>query len=197
MSRLLRFLFKSKILEVEKFYLSCLEREKKELLKEKEKFKKRYEDSYDLASQIFTWYKDSEIIGVRKNKNNDKMFVVKHLNGSILEIFLIEESYKTSKRPPKIVCKIEDDGYGNIRAFHIDDIETIKNSCGNGSILMEYLIDIAKKLKVPYINGWISCHDSDHFDRLENYYRKFGFIVHFSMENGVKTGGRIELDIEK
>lgn len=55
---------------------------------------------------------------------------------------------------------------------------------GYGSILLRNLIKLARELGVKRINGNLSSVDSDHFDKLEYLYSKYGFKVNISGDSG-------------
>jgi GNAT superfamily N-acetyltransferase len=48
---------------------------------------------------------------------------------------------------------------------------------GYGSILLDSLINFAIDNSIKKISGWISNTDKDHFDKLDFFYQKHGFIV--------------------
>jgi hypothetical protein len=64
----------------------------------------------------------------------------------------------------------------------IDDIQTTRFNKGYGSFAMKYLFELAHKLKVEAISGWISHVDWDHIDRLKRFYEKHGFNVKLNHE---------------
>ncbi|MNH50182.1 hypothetical protein D3C73_17930 [compost metagenome] len=68
----------------------------------------------------------------------------------------------------------------------IGDISSRIENKGYGSILMVNIIDIAKRLNADTITGNLSETDSAHFDKLEHFYKKHGFIVNIdaSGKNG-------------
>ncbi|MCU6708004.1 hypothetical protein M6D81_04695 [Paenibacillus sp. J5C_2022] len=67
--------------------------------------------------------------------------------------------------------------YHKNKLMRISDIKIKGNhvSRGYGSILMTAIMQLVDHLQVRYITGIISGVDWDHIDRLEHYYRKFGF----------------------
>lgn len=75
--------------------------------------------------------------------------------------------------------------------INIGDIQVDKIDLGCGSLAMQALLDFAKEHRYSKITGWLSPVDRDHFDRLEHFYRKFGFNVEF---NSDRTEGSISLD---
>lgn len=93
---------------------------------------------------------------------------------------------------PKINLVYFEDKEGNVK---IADIITgdYKNR-GCGSLLMKYLINYLEgRQDIKKVNGVLVNDDSDHFDRIEHFYKKFGFEVKFKLnENGEKISGSIE-----
>ncbi|EEM14149.1 hypothetical protein CN535_18900 [Bacillus pseudomycoides] len=75
----------------------------------------------------------------------------------------------------------------------IGGITSPKENIGNGSITMKYLIKMAKEMKVSHISGWLSPVDGDHFDKLEHFYKKFGFEVNFNCD---RTEGSIKMILD-
>ena len=85
--------------------------------------------------------------------------------------------------------------YGESWNIFIGDIQMgePKTSNGNGTIFMNYIIDLAKKNNVKYIHGKLGSADlQDHKTRLLNFYRKFGFEIEL---NEVHNDGVIRLDL--
>lgn len=72
-----------------------------------------------------------------------------------------------------IICTIiEKDGL-----IEIGDIQCKKNNKGYGSLMMRELIAFGKQNNFKSIEGWISCVDLDHIERLHHFYQKFGFEI--------------------
>ena len=57
---------------------------------------------------------------------------------------------------------------------------------------MKVFLDFAKEHRYHKITRWLSPIDRDHFDRLEHFYKKFGFNVEFKNN---RTEGIIFLKI--
>jgi hypothetical protein len=68
----------------------------------------------------------------------------------------------------------------------IGDIKSEIENKGYGSIIMTNIIKIAEILKVKTIAGNLAETDSDHFDKLEHFYKKYDFIV--KINSSGKTG---------
>ncbi|WP_404451074.1 GNAT family N-acetyltransferase [Virgibacillus necropolis] len=66
--------------------------------------------------------------------------------------------------------------YKNENTIHIADIKGQQNK-GYGSILMNYLKELAHNENVQYITGDIVERDFDHVNRLMHFYRKHNFDV--------------------
>ncbi len=86
----------------------------------------------------------------------------------------------------------------NDKVMKIADIQVYEKSIGQGSILMKYAINyLFTETDIRIVTGFLSPVDSDHFDRLEDFYKKFGFEVSFVVDSeGNKTSGRIEKKIK-
>lgn len=66
----------------------------------------------------------------------------------------------------------------------IGDFESDIQNKGYGSILLRNVIELAKTLDLKKITGNLSAVDSDHFDKLDYLYSKYGFKVSISRDNG-------------
>ena len=92
----------------------------------------------------------------------------------------------------RMQCYIDSDSsilIGDIR----HDREKRDYNKGYGSMLMQKLIDYARKNNYGYIHGNLSVVDFDHKDRLHHFYQKFGFTVtEFSIPRDC-CYGKIEL----
>lgn len=60
---------------------------------------------------------------------------------------------------------------------------------GYGSLLMEQLLQIAKKENIKVITGNISSIDWNHFERIRHFYQKYGFSVELDYK---KRSGKIK-----
>ncbi|MEH6888916.1 GNAT family N-acetyltransferase [Bacillus sp. JJ864] len=78
--------------------------------------------------------------------------------------------------PEPFLRAVFDKEYNNIDLADIDIKKPFINQ-SYGSILLGSLIDIAKKMNVDRITGWISEVDKDHIQRLVHFYKKHGFEV--------------------
>lgn len=145
---------------------------------------------YGIAKRIFYLFPSAKIVGIEINKNGEELFVVEKITQSGITIYLFGESYQGICGLPRISSTILKDYSTESRSVHIDDIQNEDNNIGNGSILMKYFILAAKREQMVYIDGWLSDIDIDHFNRLEYYYKKFGFDVNF---NDSRTNGNIKL----
>jgi GNAT superfamily N-acetyltransferase len=78
----------------------------------------------------------------------------------------------------------------NTKTILIGDIEADIENKGYGSIMLSRLLKLAEKLKIRELRGNLSSVDSDHFDKLEYFYKKHGFRVDF---NPGKISGEVVL----
>lgn len=79
----------------------------------------------------------------------------------------------------------------NFTEFEISDI-TINRGLvneGYGSLLLNNLIELAKKHNVKKISGWISSVDRDHLDRLVHFYKKNNFKVNLYKDSNARKIG--------
>ena len=89
-----------------------------------------------------------------------------------------------------MVCEARLVHYKNDRVILIGDIEAHVENRGYGSIMLSNILNLAYKLNIQEIKGNLTAADSDHFDKLEHFYKKHGFEVKF-FEG--KASGRILL----
>lgn len=134
-----------------------------------------------------------EIVGAEKDKRGYLVLVVKQELPKNVHFFLYGVDYTPLSRPRIYTEKIlPDEDYKSniIPHLYIEDFMAVVENVGNGKILINYLIDYAKENHYSYICGWLSGVDSNHFDKLEYFYRQCGFQVTF---NSKKTSGNIVL----
>ncbi|GEQ15600.1 hypothetical protein [Clostridium butyricum] len=86
----------------------------------------------------------------------------------------------------------------NDKVMKIADIQVYEKCIGQGSVLMKYAINyLCTETDIRSIIGFLSQQDADHFDRLEHFYKKFGFEVSFAVDSeGNRISGRIEKKIK-
>lgn len=65
----------------------------------------------------------------------------------------------------------------NNECIEICDIQAAINNIGDGTALVNKLIDYAKINNFKTITGWISDADKDHLERLNYFYKKLGFKI--------------------
>ena len=141
--------------------------------------------------------KTSKKVFKEYNKNKEEMFVKMSNDGEYI-YFTLYNDVKCELHHQRgiLVAKYlkKDEDYGNIPIndfpyIKICDIIVRNNNIGNGSILMNYFMEYCKTTNAKYIAAWLSPVDMDHFDRLEHFYKKYGFSVTF---NGYRTSGSIK-----
>lgn len=66
----------------------------------------------------------------------------------------------------------------------LGDFESRIEDRGYGSILLRNLIKFTEELGIKTINGNLSSADSDHFDKLDYLYSKYGFKVNILGKTG-------------
>jgi len=123
-----------------------------------------------------------EYKGLQKDKKGNYVGVV---ICNCLQFIKVELYHTNGKR--SVLTAVLKDGVLNIGDIQIDKIDL-----GCGSLAMQALMDFAKEHRYSKITGWLSPVDQDHFDRLEHFYKKFGFSVEFNSE---RTEGSISLEM--
>ncbi|PGT67199.1 hypothetical protein COD86_26860 [Bacillus cereus] len=164
----------------------------RQVLRIKDEFETRVnklQKTYNIPKKIFSDYPHAEMIGIEKDKKNKEIFVFKVLTGRNLSIKLYGIKSNGSHQIPRILATVYKELHHEPKYIWIDDIIIPKEEIGNGSIAMKYLIKVAKQMEVSQISGILSPVDSDHFDKLEHFYKKFGFEVKF---NTGRTEGSIK-----
>ncbi|MGE6616231.1 hypothetical protein [Bacillus mycoides] len=149
--------------------------------------------TYDIPKEIFSKYPQAEIIGIEKNKKNNEIFVFREPIGRSFEIKLYTRRSNYTYQIPTLFATLHNNSNQEPDCIWIGNITSPKENIGNGSIIMKYLIKMAKEMKVPHISGRLSPHDRDHFDKLEHFYKKFGFEVNFNCD---RTEGSIKMILD-
>ncbi|WP_353892916.1 hypothetical protein PRVXH_002306 [Proteinivorax hydrogeniformans] len=197
MKKLMKLIFRKELANYDIKYKEFIrEKEEENQIKIKmieRESKKKYEQ-YRLIKRIFDIDKGSKIVGMKNNKNNEELIITERVTDSCVWVKLYGRSYPGAGHLPRIMGSLRKTlGEPKLRTYiKIDDIINIDDNIGNGSIMMEHYIKLAKSLGVEYISGLLSEVDKDHFERSERFYKKFGFEVSFN-EN--KTNGSIRLDL--
>ncbi|MBJ8107908.1 MULTISPECIES: hypothetical protein [Bacillus cereus group] len=189
---IMKILFKKELYELHNKYQAQVDDFKRRIKADARLEIQDLEKIYKIPHRIFNFYKNAEIIGIKRNKEKEELFVFKKREGAFVYIRMCGESYLAINSFPKINAKILEKSHTRGYCLFIEDILITKENVGNGSIAMEYLIKVAKEIGVPCIKGSISPVDIGHFDRLEHFYKKFGFKVNF---NEKRTGGNIMLEL--
>lgn len=109
-----------------------------------------------------------DFLGLYYNKDQDPMVAI--VKRDIL--YLLGEKYPLPFLSPKILFT-----HMETEKIHIDDIFAKHNNIGNGSASMEAFLFYAKQKNVKKIIGFISDIDMGHYDRLQHFYKKHGFII--------------------
>ncbi|MED4057186.1 GNAT family N-acetyltransferase (plasmid) [Niallia taxi] len=75
--------------------------------------------------------------------------------------------------------------YKNKDTIEICDIEIFGENQGRGygSVLLSTLIKFAIENFIKQISGWISYADEEHFEKLDYFYKKNGFLVRWNENN--------------
>ena len=110
-----------------------------------------------------------------------RIFSKKNIDTIIYEDFptFKIESYKSKKFMGQIICEINKES----KRIKICDIHSEKKNKGYGTLMMQKLIEFANQRDFMYIDGWLSCVDYDHKERLLHFYQKLGFKITPCNEN--------------
>lgn len=193
------WLFKKELNEINQYYKEDIEYEIERVHQATKLEIAEMKKNYETPKRIFTLFPNCEILGIEINKNDEEVYIFKTLSSTSLYIYLCGPSYQAANDLPKIMSKFEEDytegpsSGGFKKNLYINSIEMGDNEIGNGSIAMKYFLKTVEKLKesmnIEYITGYLSPNDSDHFERLEGYYKKFDFEVTFDES---RTSGSIK-----
>lgn len=140
---------------------------------------------YSIVQDVIKDRRNS-IIGVAKNKWDDHVLVVLQETDNDIWVVLYSYIYNTQNHP-RIMATPCRDKDGNLDHIRIDDILVHDKKINNGSILMEHFVEYCKSTNAKYIDGEISSEDSDHFDRLTHYYKKYDFDI-IPNDEGIPVG---------
>ncbi|QOY35639.1 GNAT family N-acetyltransferase [Anaerobacillus isosaccharinicus] len=125
-----------------------------------------------------------QVIGVEQTKENNWVIVYAADDGDTCKIMLNDcESAFLGKWDFSIQAS-----YADENTIHIGDIKGPENK-GYGSILINYLKELAKEQNIHMITGDIAKRDWDHKDRLVHFYKKHNFKVNIDKET---KSGEIE-----
>jgi hypothetical protein len=129
-----------------------------------------------------------DVLGIEMNKAEEYVIVTRLYLNNVLYIMLYSPTY-FDKHPIIMaeVCKLKSDKF-----IKISDIKMIDDNIRNGSICMNHFLKEARGTSVNNIYEELSLDDIDHFDRLEHFYLKHGFLVNFSSN---RSYGNIKLSL--
>lgn len=132
------------------------------------------------------------ILGYDQNKKGEEVFITCNKYLSDPDLYLYGNSYNKPGLYPRIMSELVTDYNSNppTKSVHIDDIIAVKEDHGNGSILMPYFIECCKRIGATCITGDLIPKDRNDSDRLEHFYKKFGFDVAY---NDIRSKGNIKL----
>ncbi len=174
-----------KELELERKYGQQLHEKSEEIKKLQEKIELQ-EKTFEMINQ-FCNKRNKIVLGVEKNKEGEFLIAIKSNTDKEYYVTLTSPNY-IHPMPRIMPCYNEMDN-----ELHINDIQTVKEDTGNGSIVMKYFLKAARQGGIKKITGYLSDVDKEHFSRQERYYKKHGFTV---MYNKKSCTGSIELVLE-
>lgn len=147
---------------------------------------RKYDELSDTLKNALNY---SHVIGMECDENGEQIFVGCTVKMRQITIFITGK--KNCSSAPTLYATLD----RLTPSVHITDILGDINE-KSGSIMMKYLFRLCDEIsnilnkEIVEITGTISSVDHDHFDRIEHFYRKFGFDVQFN-EDGM--GGKIKL----
>ncbi|HLR09050.1 MAG TPA: hypothetical protein VK136_07340 [Bacillota bacterium] len=156
------------------------------LEKDKDKDKHTLEQELDaLELQLFRMQvsikeiaKRSEIVSIDRTKFAHWVVIFVHRNDSLCRIML-HDCTKPWRGSWNAAIEME---YRGEHTIHIADIKGEENK-GYGSVLMNYLQEMARRDNIQYITGDIVKRDFDHLERLQHFYSKHNFNVDVDYAN--------------
>ena len=178
--------------------------------RELENFKVKYEKQRKEIRNIFDSYKkrNVKIIGISQNKENDNLYILLFDYDTIL--LYNDDKYNKSGKMPLLYFKVEnvyDKEKGNEigKRIKIQDLLAREKGIGNGTILLDSLINLAEENKIEEIIGDLSMvdeQDETNKQRRDQLYKKFGFEINnakIKKNTEVRKGGNILkiVDIER
>lgn len=148
---------------------------------------------YKKESNAMNNKKSDKIIGKEYNKRNILRFVRLLEDGQMYVQFTLQKDGKKCFRIPVgiLTAKPLVDSNG-IQYVELVDTQINDRNIGDASILMNYFMEYCKNSDAKYITGDLSYVDRDHFDKLEYFYKKYGFSVTFNKD---KTSGSIKYSL--
>jgi NRPS condensation-like uncharacterized protein len=137
------------------------------------------------------------ILGEEKNKKGELFFVCAIQRGDKYDVILLKNINDKGDFARLNIMTESDPSDNGKMILKIADIIIRNKSRGNGSILMKYFFQYANKNRnVVKIIGTLSEIDSDHFDRIEHFYKKHDFSVEFNINNeGERISGYTEKEL--
>lgn len=89
------------------------------------------------------------------------------INETFIRIIILNKN----REPSHLYAIIEQD------TINISDIKSAKQNRGQGTAMMEALIQEARALHIKQITGTINKEDAIYIDKLKHFYGKFGFQI--------------------
>ena len=145
--------------------------------RELENFKVKYEKQRKEIRNIFDSYKkrNAKIIGISQNKENDNLYILLFDYDTIL--LYNDDKYNKSGKMP-LLYKEKGNEIG--KRIKIQDLLAREKGIGNGTILLDSLINLAEENKIEEIIGDLSMvdeQDKTNKQRRDQLYKKFGFEI--------------------
>lgn len=178
---ILQKIFRKELCEIQneyRFKMERYERECKYILNSKTK-------DLEVVNMILS-QKNNHIVGEAYNRVGNHVYVVQNNHGISIDFFLYSTKYRSSH--PRLLATYQESFGEGEPSVKIEDFLAVDENVGNGTLLMTFFLDYCKRLNIKEINGVLSYVDKEHFDKLEYFYQKNGFVVAI---NESRTAGNI------
>lgn len=181
-----------KVQEAELQYIELLE-----VNTELEKQCERLRQVPELFADIFRFFQEGcQVLGIEENCGTFYAVVMDPCSPDPCSQKIFDDRYIYLYQLPRSVTPASLGHVGiDLREccnVYIDDLQINSINQGHGSMLLKNVIAFFQGAGFRTLSGEISSVDSDHFDRLVHFYRKFGFDVKIR-----GTSGSIRLNLQK
>jgi len=128
---------------------------------------------YEYFNTSLEIFKFDRAVKILKNRNEELYIVIETYCNNSIDFYFSGYSHKGLCDCPRLMATIKGD------YIWINGLFAIDENCGNGTLLLSCLFNKAKELNISEIKGELSPVDVEKFDKLEHFYKKNGFDVHF------------------
>ncbi|MCP8616143.1 hypothetical protein [Salirhabdus salicampi] len=136
---------------------------------------------FRMRENIINIAKKWDVVGIEQTKKDEWTVISTYDDGNNCKIML-NDCQTSFKGNWDFLLEAE---YKDENTIHIADIKGPADK-GYGSVVMNYLKNIARQQNIQYITGDIVKRDWDHIGRLEHFYKKhyFDVIIDFEEKYG-------------